>query len=250
MEQSATTRTFSHDGSAEIGVLVCHGFTGSPASMMPWARHLVAQDWTVRLPLLPGHGTHWKDANRTGWQDWYATVEQAFTELKGRCARVFVCGLSAGGTLALRLAEVHGADVAGLVLVNPAVTMLRWDAKLLPVLGRILPSVPAIGNDINKPGQDEGAYDRTPVRAAASLRVFQKLVSADLARVSAPVLVYRSANDHVVEAVNTELVLAGIGSTDKREVVLADSFHVATLDHDAPQIFAGSVEFITAHAGA
>jgi carboxylesterase len=62
------------------------------------------------------------------------------------------------------------------------------------------------------------------------------------------VLVYRSANDHVVEAVNTELVLAGIDSADKREVVLADSFHVATLDHDAPQIFAGSVEFIRERA--
>jgi len=249
MEQSATTLAFSHDGSADIGVLVCHGFTGSPVSMRPWADHLATQDWTVRLPLLPGHGTHWKDANLTSWHDWYGTVDAAFAELKSRCANVFVCGLSAGGTLALRLAEVHGSEVAGLVLVNPAVTMLRWDAKLLPVLGRILPSVAAIGNDIKKPGQNEGAYDRTPVRAAASLRLFQKLVSADLAKVTSPVLVFRSANDHVVEAVNTELVLAGIGSADKREVVLADSFHVATLDNDAPQIFAGSVEFIRERTG-
>jgi carboxylesterase len=248
MEQSATTLAFSHDGSTDIGVLVCHGFTGSPVSMRPWADHLAEQGWTVRLPLLPGHGTHWKDANRTSWQDWYAAVDASFAELASRCSKVFVCGLSAGGTLALRLAQTHGTDVAGLVLVNPAVTMLRWDAKFLPVLGKLIPSVAAIGNDIKKPGQNEGAYDRTPVRAAASLYAFQKLVSADLSKVTSPTLVYRSANDHVVEAVNTELVLAGISAADKREVVLADSFHVATLDNDARQIFAGSVEFITAHA--
>jgi carboxylesterase len=38
-------------------------------------------------------------------------------------------------------------------------------------------------------------------------------------------------------------VLDSIASTDATEVVLADSYHVATLDNDAPTIFAGSVEF-------
>jgi carboxylesterase len=40
------------------------------------------------------------------------------------------------------------------------------------------------------------------------------------------------------------MVLSGVSSADKREVVLNDSYHVATLDHDAPLIFAETVEFI------
>jgi carboxylesterase len=233
-----------HDGSTDIGVLLCHGFTGSPHSMRPWAQHVIAQDWSVRLPLLPGHGTHWRDANRTTWQDWYATVDAAFAELTDRCAKVFVFGLSMGGTLALRLAEQHGPDVAGLVLVNPAVIMLRWDAKFLPLLGRVLPSVPAIGNDIAKPGVLEGAYDRTPVRAAASLRQLQATVRGELGKVTQPVRLYHSANDHVVEPVNSAMILQGIASTDVEEIVLDDSYHVATLDHDAERIFSGSVDFV------
>lgn len=234
----------SFDGSTDVGVLLCHGFTGSPHSLRPWARHLIEQGWSVRLPLLPGHGTHWRDANKTVWQDWYGHVEAALSELKQRCTTVFVFGLSMGATLALRLAEQHGPDVAGVVLVNPAVIMLRWDAKLLPVLARVLPSVPAIGNDISKPDVLEGAYDRTPVRAAASLRLFQATVRADLGKITQPVLLLHSADDHVVEPVNSEMVLKGINSTDVREIVLRDSFHVATLDHDAPLIFDESVDFI------
>ncbi|WP_246001573.1 alpha/beta hydrolase [Allorhizocola rhizosphaerae] len=238
------TSPFAHDGSTDIGVLVCHGFTGSPHSVRPWARHLAEQGWTVTLPLLPGHGTDWRDCNRTTWTDWYSAVEAAFAGLKQRCDRVFVCGLSMGATLALRLAERHGDDVAGIVLVNPAVIMLRWDTKFLPVLGRLIPSVPAIGDDIAKPGIREGAYPRTPVRAAASLRRFQAMVRADLARVAQPLLLFHSANDHVVEPVNSDMVLKGVSSRDKHEVVLHDSYHVATLDHDAPRIFDDTVDFI------
>lgn len=244
MRQGVDVSPFSHDGSSGVGVLVCHGFTGSPHSMRPWAKHLAAQGWSVSLPLLPGHGTHWSEANKTTWRDWYSTIEAAFSELKAKCDKVFVVGLSMGGTLALRLAETQGPLVSGLVLVNPAVIMIRWDTKLLPVLGKVLRSAPALGNDIALQGVDEGAYDRTPVRAAASLRQFQTLVRKELPSITQPVLLYHSLNDHVVEPVNSEIVLQQISSANKTEIVLQDSYHVATMDHDAQRIFDGSVEFI------
>ena len=61
---------------------------------------------------------------------------------------------------------------------------------------------------------------------------------------TAPVLVLHSAEDHVVHPRNSALVLAKAGSADKREVVLAESYHVATLDNDAELIFASSAEFV------
>ncbi|MEV4417128.1 alpha/beta fold hydrolase [Catellatospora sp. NPDC049609] len=235
---------FSHDGSTEVGVLVCHGFTGSPRSMRPWAQHLVEQGWTVRLPLLPGHGTTWQEANTTTWQDWYGCVDAAFGELRERCDQVFVVGLSMGGALTLRLAELHGPDVAGIVLVNPIVAMLQPQTRLLPVLSRMVASMPAIGNDIAMPGVQEGAYERTPLRAAASLRSFLRLVRADLPKVDQPMRLFHSAQDHVVEPENSAIVLREVNSTDVAEIVLADSYHVATLDYDAETIFTGSVDFI------
>lgn len=235
---------FHHDGSTGIGVLLSHGFTGSPVSMRPWADHLVQQGWSVRLPLLPGHGTHWRDANKTTWHQWYAEVEQAYEDLKSKCDKVFAVGLSMGATLVLRLAEVHGDALSGLVIVNPTVSMGRRDGILLPLAGRVLSNFPAIGNDIKKPGMSEGAYDRTPLKAALSLKDLQRVVRSDLSKVTQPLLLLHSADDHVVPPVNSAIVYAGVGSSDKQEIVLTDSYHVATLDHDAERIFDESVSFI------
>lgn len=234
---------FAHEGSDDIGVLLCHGFTSTPQSMRDWAEHLAEAGHTVRCPLLPGHGTRWQELNRTTWRDWYGAVEQALDELRDRCRSVFVFGLSMGGTLTLRLAEQH-PDIAGIVLVNPSVMTLRKEAKLLPVLSRVVPSLAAIAGDIAKPEVVELAYSRLPLRGMASLQQLWSVVRADLGSVRQPLLLLHSAVDHVVEPENSTIVLNEVGSQDVTEVVLDDSYHVATLDHDAPRIFSGSVEFV------
>ena len=226
------------------GVLLVHGFTGTPMSMRPWGEHLAAAGFAVRCPLLPGHGTRWQDCNLVTHDEWTTAVGEAFDELAADCDRVFVAGLSMGGTLSLRLAEVRGDDVAGLLLVNPSLLTERLDAKLLPLLARITPSWAPIASDIKKPGVVELAYPKLPTRAMMQLRGLWALTRADLGAVTAPTIVFHSVEDHVVEPVNSEVLLAGIGSMDKTDVLLHDSYHVATLDNDAPKIFEGSVEWI------
>lgn len=240
----AGAEPFSHTGTGEFGVLLCHGFTSTPQSMRAWAHYLAERDFSVRLPLLPGHGTTWRELNRTGWPDWYRAVATELLALRGNHSRVFVFGQSMGGTLALRLAEEFGEQIAGLVLVNPSVTTQRWDAKLLPVLSWLVPSVPGIGSDIAKPGVTELAYDRLPVRATASLARLWRVVRADLPKVTQPVLLLRSVIDHVVEPISARIVRESVRSERVVEVLLENSYHVATLDHDAPLIFARSVEFV------
>lgn len=232
-----------HEG-GPVGVLVLHGFTGQPTSVKPWAQHLADAGLTVSVPRLPGHGTRWQDMNVTTWEDWYAEVDRAFTDLRGRCQTTFVMGLSMGGSLSLRLAEQRPDEVAGLVLVNPAVHSERPDRFLLPIIRFVVPSFPGISNDIKKPGGDEGAYDKLPLKAAYSLTQLWSAVKTDIAKVDQPLLVFRSAEDHVVEPSNTAWILEHVSSTDTSEVVLADSYHVATLDNDAPTIFDGSLEFV------
>lgn len=226
------------------GVLLVHGFTGTPMSMRPWGEHLAAEGFAVRGPLLPGHGTRWQDCNAATHDQWTAAVEAAFDELSAVCDRVFVAGLSMGGTLATRLAQVRADDVAGLLLVNPALLTQRIDAKLLPMLARITPSWAPIASDIKKPGVTELAYPKLPTRAMMQLRGLWSLTRADLGAVTAPVIVFTSREDHVVEPVNSSILLAGVGSTDTTTVELENSYHVATLDNDAPLIFARSVEWI------
>ncbi|MCP9208447.1 alpha/beta fold hydrolase [Streptomyces sp. HD1123-B1] len=235
---------FRHDG-GQIGVLVSHGFTGSPQSVRPWADHLAARGYTVSLPLLPGHGTRWQDLAVTGWQDWYAEVERELRTLTERCERVFVCGLSMGGALALRLAAQHGAAISGLALVNPANKIHDPLAVALPVMRHLVPSVKGIASDIAKPGSHELGYDRTPLHAVYSLRRFLRLVDAELPQVTQPLLVMHSAQDHVVPPADSERILSQVSSRDTTERLLERSYHVATLDYDAEFIFDETVAFIT-----
>ena len=234
---------FSHDGS-DVGVLLVHGFTSTPQSLRPWAEHLAEAGYTVRLPRLPGHGTTWQEMNRTEWSDWYATVDATFRELLARCRTVVVAGLSMGGALALQLAQNHGPRVAGLVLVNPAVKFEDPRLVMLPVLKHLVGALPGIANDIKKADATELAYTKTPLKAGHSQVVAWRTIIRDLPEVTQPVLLLHSPQDHVVPASSSALVLSKISSEDVQEILLENSYHVATLDNDAPLIFAESAKFI------
>ncbi len=227
-----------------VGVLLVQGFTGSPASMAPWGRYLADQGLGVAVPRLPGHGTTWQELNRTRWPDWYGEVERAFEKLRANNDQVVVGGLSMGGALVLRLAADRGRDVAGVVVVNPAVSTERKDVLALPVIKHLVPSFPGIANDIKKPGVEEHGYTRTPLRAAHSMMQAWKPLREDLPKITQPLLMFRSSEDHVVDASSPALIRATVSSRDLTERILENSYHVATLDNDAPTIFEESAEFV------
>lgn len=235
---------------SRTGVLLVHGFTGTPQGMRDWGRDLADVGYSVLVPRLPGHGTTLAECNRTTWNDWYAEVARAFDTLRSDCDEVFVCGMSMGGTLTLKLAEDRGDQIAGLVLVNPSVFTTRWDRHLLPLLARLVPVWPGISNDIKKPGSTELAYDKIPVRAAHSLSHLWAEVRPQLSQVTQPVLIFTSTDDHVVEPENSDYILEHVSSSDVTHEVLADSYHVATLDNEAERIFATTREFVQRLAGA
>ncbi|WP_203335904.1 alpha/beta hydrolase [Nocardioides limicola] len=231
-------------GGRKVGVLLSHGFTGSPASIRPWAESLAARGFAVELPRLPGHGTDWREMNTTRWADWYAAVNRALDKLTRECDQVVIGGLSMGGTLTIQLAADRPADVAGLILVNPAVASTNKQLLALPVLKHLVPSMPGLANDIKKPGVDEGGYDRTPLKALSSLVSTWPQVRRSLPRVTAPLLLLRSTEDHVVDPSSARIILSRVSSTDVTERLLSNSYHVAPLDNDAETIFAESVEFV------
>ena len=236
---------FSFDG-GPTGVLLVHGFTGCPQSIRPWGEFLAAAGLTVEGPRLPGHGTRLEDMLPTRWDDWYGEAERSFSALRSRCDEVFAMGLSMGGAVCLRLAEVHPADVAGLVLVNAAVTSADKRLVLMPVLKHLVKAFPGISNDIKKPGATELAYDKTPLKALASLQDAWRMVLADLSKIKCPVVHYRSREDHVVDPSSSVYLNRDV--PDLVEVILENSYHVATLDNDAQQIFEGSLKFVRDNA--
>jgi carboxylesterase len=235
---------YSATGDAR-GALVLHGFTGNPQSMRGLAVALADAGLTVELPLLPGHGTDVADMVPTRWEDWSAAADAAYTSLAGRCDSVVVAGLSMGGTLSVWLAERH-PEIAALVLVNPQIA--PPDADTVAFVDAMVEGgderAPGIGSDIAAEGVTELAYPEVPLRSLQSLLAASVEVSADLAAVTCPVLLFSSANDHVVAPVSGDRLVEGVSGPIER-VVLERSFHVATLDYDKDEIERRTVEFVT-----
>lgn len=233
---------FSSDGGPN-GVLVLHGFTGNPQSMRGLAEAFAAAGFSVELPLLPGHGTSIDDMLETGWSDWSGAAEMAFCELESRCEKVVVAGLSMGGTLATWLAARH-PEVAGLVAVNPAVEPAG--EALVDILRQTLEQgttvMPAIGNDVADPDQEELAYEGMPVAPLLTMLDAQSELSGLLGDIACPTLLITSRNDHVVPPTNSDYLAERVTGPVER-VFLDRSFHVATLDYDRSDIESRSVAF-------
>ena len=226
------------------GVLVLHGFTGNPQSMRPLAEEVAAAGYSVDLPLLPGHGTSLDDMLPTRWDDWSKAAEAAFQALAARCDRVAVAGLSMGGTLTCWLAEEH-PEIAGIAVVNPLIE--APDEEFRRGIGALLDAgtevFDAIGSDIAKEGAVEAAYPGTPLAALLSLFEAADTVAARLGEIHCPTLLLSSRNDHVVDPVSGDVLEQSAGGPLER-VFLERSFHVATLDYDAPLIEERVVAFV------
>ncbi len=226
------------------GVLVLHGFTGNPQSMRPVAEALASAGHTVELPLLPGHGTAIEDMIPTRFADWSGAAEDAYSELAGRCSSVGVVSLSMGGTLACWLAERH-PEIRALVLVNPLLDPPAdsFREMLAGLLASGTEVAPSVGSDIAKPDAHELTYDGTPLRAALSLFGGVDEVAAGLGKISCPILLLSSRQDHVVPSSSGDLLVERVGERVER-VWLERSYHVATLDFDAGEVIARTVAFM------
>lgn len=230
----------------KVGVLLLHGFTGSPASMRPWAHFLNERGVTVRVPLIPGHGRRWQDLNRVKWQSWPARAESDLNALLTECKQVFIFGLSMGGANTLHIAAKRSADISGIVLVNPMIHIPDPTIRFIDLIKFITPKRASVGDDIKKPGVTEWGYDALPMKGVAQLHRFLKATRKTLSSVKAPTLLFHSVEDHVLPVSNTEIIISDIGSLEKNRVELGNSYHVATLDYDAETIFETSFRFIEA----
>lgn len=204
--------------------------------MRSLAEALATAGYTVDLPLLPGHGTALPDMVGTRWNDWSQAAERAYRALADRCDQVMVVGLSMGGTLTCWLAE-HHPEIAGIVLINPLVdppAEADRDA-IRGLLADGTETVEGIGSDIAKEGSVEASYAGTPLAAALSLFDGVDGVASDLARIRCPALLLNSRVDHVVAPASGDLLERSVSGPVER-VFLERSFHVATLDWDAPLI--------------
>ena len=220
-------------GEGDIGVLLVHGFTGTPVEMRFLGEQLADSGFRVHGMLLPGHGTRVEDLDRTSWRDWADAVEDAFDALALSCRRVAVVGQSLGGLLALHLAS-RRSDVAAvgslatpLWLEGLSARVAKWAASgALP-----FSSVPKLyGSDCSDPKvrRDNPAYDAIPTRGLAQLAEYMHVASDALDKISAPVLVVHGMHDHTAPVACAARIAERANAVRVR--ILPRSYHLVTVD--------------------
>ena len=223
---------------SEKGILFLHGFTGSPHEHRWIAKKFAKIGYSVSVPLLAGHGTSPRDLKNTTWLDWNNSAKQALFELKKHAPEVTIVGLSMGGTLALHLAAHY--EVKGVAALAAPLFLNDWKLKLLPFLKYFIKYKPKFhGVDIKNPEQKLKAvhYNTQPLKSIEQLLMLFNHVKNDLADVHIPTLLIYSTKDHVAPFANKNYIKENISSSDIRELVLENCYHILTLDEEREKVF-------------
>jgi len=115
-----------------IGCLLIHGFRSCPFEMQEYGKYLNKLGYTTKTILLPGHGTDPADLLNVNWMNWVNSVEKSLQSFKDKYDKIFVAGLSTGGSLALYIATKH--DVDGVIALAPGLFLKKRLANLSHVL--------------------------------------------------------------------------------------------------------------------
>jgi carboxylesterase len=225
-----------------VGVLLCHGFTATTAEVRLLAHSLYNQGYSVSGPLLPGHGTTPEDCNQHTWQDWYASVEQAYLQLVSNCQTVVVGGESTGALLVLRLAAMH-PEITGILCYAPALRLLLAPIKifLLSLCAPFLTSIPKAPSADDHPWQ---GYEVEPLKGAQQLLRLQKEIYPLLPHVHQPILIMQGRLDPTVHPQSPQIIYDQVSSSIKELHWLEHSTHCIILDKERDLAVSMTLDFL------
>ena len=240
--------TLTADGNRAI--LLLHGYNDTPQSMLPLAHALHAAGWTVRLPLLPGHGRSLEAFDDWTAEQLLAQTREEYAALRDTHTTVVVGGLSMGGAVACWIAAE--SDAAGVLLYAPmlfvpapmqvAVSTARlWGlfTKYLSGGGR---------RSIRDPDAQRRmiAYGCSTRRSLEALEFVARGVVVRLGFVHAPTLVIQSEEDNRLPREQSTHALARLGAKDRTIVWTRGAGHVVTVDYGWESLAATTVEWLRA----
>jgi carboxylesterase len=268
--EEALGPTGYYERRGEHAVLLIHGLTGTPAEMRPIAKRLAKQGFSVMCPALAGHCRAPGDLRKSKWQDWYASMANAFEALKAEHSQVFVAGLSIGALIALKLAAEKGERVAGLGLMSSTFFYDGWNMPrlkrklLLPIVlhsplryflhwnetppygikcERTRAMVHAVLENRDAQATEKVGIFRTSAVTIHESNRFIKVAKAALPRVKSPALIVHSTEDDTASLKNAHFVAKRISSSKVETFFVDDTYHVVTLDKRRDDIAHRMAEF-------
>ena len=272
---------FSHHG-GQVGVLLVHGFCGTPGELRPLAERLADQGYSVEAPLLAGHGGSQEELAAVTWRDWVLSARTALEALRARCHMIAQVGFSMGGAITLYMAAprpgtgARGAEqpLAGIVTLSALTHLNSPLTVLLPIARHVMPYVYPLRRrnvDLTRPEVIERLRDYIPdlrvdpsnaeqiaalrrgvkvsVGAIYQLNSLLHQVRLRLANVEAPALLIQATHDEQVSPTDVDRIYRSIGSRDKRVVRLERSGHMLLAGAEREAMIGHVATFVRRVAG-
>jgi carboxylesterase len=222
------------------GVLLLHGFLGTPYEMGSLAQRLSSAGFSVYAPRYPGHGTTIEEMTRTDVSLWYECAREAYLELKAQCREVYIAGLSMGSLFAILLAEEF--EVPGIVLMSTPTRVTGRGLYLTPLLSLFIKvlynskeKMHELNRGITNPAErvkHVSYIEGLPLAQIWQLHKMTSRAMKALPRVKSAALVLQSRGDDVIPPDSLDYILSRIGSETKESLWLERSGHALTVDYE------------------
>lgn len=245
----AEPRTYGSPSARAI--LLIHGYNDTPASLDSLAKKLQEAGWTVRLPLLPGHGRALRAFDAWSADDALAQARDEYAQLRATHPTVVVGGISMGGATATWLAAETDAD--GLVLFAPMLFVpqqMQVAVSTARLWGLFTKYISGGGRrSIRDPEAQRRmiAYGCSTRRSLEALERIAKGTVVRLGFVHVPTLVIQSEDDNRLPREQSVHAIARIGAKDRTVVWTRGAGHVLTVDHGWEDVASRTAAWLNAH---
>ncbi len=262
---TAGPKTLDLPGGAH-GVLLLHGLSSGPQELQYLARGLQRAGYTVQVPVLPGYSFAGAGQRLLPHTAWGTAALAAFDALQARCSTVAVGGLCIGAVLALRVAALRSTQVSAVLALS---TTLHYDGWATPWYRRLLPlaawvpgaggwgvrEVPPYGvkderlrgwiaTQMQEAGNSDAGAAVLRVRDLLQARQLMHAVRRRLPDITSPTLLLHARQDDAASTRSAFEVASRVASRQVRCVLLADSYHMLSIDREKQQVLAEMLAFL------
>ncbi len=242
---------FEFESSREHGLLLLHGFTGTPYEMRPAGEYFYRSGFSVVCPRLCGHGTREEDLNSCRFYDWIDSAESALKTLIRKVNNVYVVGLSMGGLIAIKLASVHKEIKKLVVIASPLVLTgsngLFVNACRIPLFRLLVRSIkkPEPSDErYKKIWVENPSYRYVPTKATYEFYKLMQSTAKSLVSVTQSIMFVYSKSDRDVHFKNLSMMVSMVRSRDIYVYVVENMGHLITLEEGNQEVFGRILEFI------
>lgn len=233
----------------DVGMVMSHGYKSAPKEMEGLAQFVHSLGVNVYCIRIEGHGTVPEDLKGSTYTHWIDSFNRGFAAMRLISHRLYLCGFSAGGVLALIAAASKQHKVDGLICINTAIKFddMRFN-YLLSTMGIIGSWLSMVNSKIeyiqDTPENPQINYSEHHIRSLMELKKLIDHAYPLLKEITAKTLIIQANKDPVVNPKGADLIYDTIKSKQKRKVIIEAKEHVILNSKYYDEIFEAVREFM------